>query len=76
MEAEKENVEVSCRDISMKAYLATTGTVFGLITAAHVWRVVVEGMRLATDPVFIVLTAASAALCLWACRLLKVGSRP
>jgi len=59
----------------MKAYLITTGTVFGLITAAHVWRVVMEGMRLATDPFFLPLTALSAALCLWACRLLELRSR-
>jgi hypothetical protein len=58
----------------MKAYLITTGTVFGLITAARIWRVAVAGMPPAKDPVFIALTAASAGLCLWACRLLKPGS--
>jgi hypothetical protein len=26
----------------MKAYLATTGTLFGLLAALHVWRMVVE----------------------------------
>jgi hypothetical protein len=59
----------------MKAYLITTGVVFGLITVAHVWRVLVEGSRLATDPIFLLLTVASAGLCLWACRLLKLSSR-
>lgn len=59
----------------MKAYLITTGTVFGLITVAHVWRTIAEGPRLATDPLFLLLTLFSAALCLWACRLLRRGSR-
>ena len=53
----------------MKAYLITTGTVFGLITVAHIWRAFAEGSRVATDPFFLLLTALSAALCLWACRL-------
>ena len=34
----------------MKAYVMTTGAVFGLITLAHVLRVVAEGPRLATIP--------------------------
>jgi hypothetical protein len=60
----------------MKAYLITTGTVFGLVTVAHIWRALVEGPHVAKDPVFILLTVATAALCLWACRLLKHSSRP
>ena len=59
----------------MKAYLITTGIVFGLITVAHVWRAFAEGSRLARDPVFILLTVLSTALCLWAFRLLKLSSR-
>jgi hypothetical protein len=59
----------------MKAYLITTGTVFGLITLAHIWRVIVEGPHLATNPVFVLLTFAAAALCVWAWRLLKCSSR-
>ena len=59
----------------MKAYLITTGVVFGLITVAHIWRAFAEGSHLATDPVFILLTVASAALCFWAWRLLRRSSR-
>jgi hypothetical protein len=55
----------------MKAYLITTGTVFGLITLAHIWRVLAEGSHLTTDPVFLLLTFAAAALCWWAWRLLR-----
>lgn len=55
----------------MKAYLITTGTVFGLLTGMHVWRVLAEDTRLARDPFFVFLTLVSAALCVWACRLLR-----
>ncbi len=27
----------------MKAYVVTTGTIFGLLTLAHLWRMVEEG---------------------------------
>lgn len=57
----------------MKAYVMTTGAVFGLITLAHVLRVVAEGPRLATDPFFVLLTILSTALCLWAWRVLRLA---
>ena len=59
----------------MKAYVMTTGAVFGLLTLAHVWRVIVEGPHMATDPFFIVITVAAAALSLWAWRLLRLSAR-
>ena len=59
----------------MKAYLVTTGVVFGLITLAHIWRAIAEGPHLVKDPFFILLTMAAAALCLWALRLLWRSSR-
>jgi len=59
----------------MKAYVITTGAVFGLLTLAHIWRVFAEDRRLATDPWFILITAAAAALCLWAWHLLRRSSR-
>jgi hypothetical protein len=55
----------------MKAYLITTGGVFGLITLAHLWRIVDEWPRPATDPWYLLLTAAAAALFIWALRLLR-----
>ena len=54
----------------MKAYIGVTGTIFGLITLAHIWRVLAESSRLATDPWYVLLTVLSAALCIWAFRLL------
>jgi hypothetical protein len=58
----------------MKAYVMTTGSVFGLLVVVHVWRVVEEG-HLARDPMFILTTAVAAALCLWAWRLVSVMLR-
>jgi hypothetical protein len=59
----------------MKAYVMTTGAVFGLLVVAHVWRVIEEGVALAKDPIYILITIAAAALCLWAWRLFRLMSR-
>jgi hypothetical protein len=59
----------------LKAYLATTGTVFGLIFVAHIWRAVAEGPAMVKNPVFILLTVAAAALSVWAWRLLAAMPR-
>jgi hypothetical protein len=60
---------------SMKAYVMTTGVLFGLLTVAHLWRVFEEGAHLATDPWYVLITLAAATLCLWACRLLRLSTR-
>ena len=52
----------------MRIYVITTGVVFGLLTVAHIWRGFQE-RHLATEPWFILITLATAALCLWAVRL-------
>lgn len=57
----------------MKAYVMTTGAVFGLLALAHVWRVIVEGPHLARDPFYLLITVIAAALCFWAWRLLRLG---
>jgi hypothetical protein len=54
----------------MKAYVMTTGAVFGLLTLAHIWRVIKEAPHLGDEPWYILITLAAAALCLWALRLL------
>ena len=59
----------------MKAYLLTTGTVFGLLTVAHIWRVIGESTALAKDPWFILITLVAAGLCVWAISLLRVTAR-
>jgi hypothetical protein len=59
----------------MKAYVMTTGILFGLLTMAHVWRVVEEGRHLAADTWYVLITLATAALCFWAWRLLRLSTR-
>lgn len=50
----------------MKAYLLTTGVVFGLLVLAHLWRVALEGVALAREPWFVFITLIAAALSIWA----------
>lgn len=54
----------------MKAYVMTTGTVFGLLTLAHLLRIAEEGPRLARDPWYVLVTVVAGVLCFWAWRLL------
>lgn len=54
----------------MKAYLATTGSVFGLIVLAHLLRIFHEGSHVLTDPLWLTLTLLAAALSFWGFRLL------
>jgi hypothetical protein len=50
----------------VKCYVVATGCVFGIITGAHVLRVVAEGTHLLRAPLFMFLTALAAAMCVWA----------
>ena len=58
----------------MKSYVMTTGVVFGLLTLVHIWRAIVEGPHLPTDPSFVVITLTAAAFSAWAFRLLWISS--
>jgi protein-S-isoprenylcysteine O-methyltransferase Ste14 len=60
----------------MKVYVTVTGILFGLITIAHILRMIEEGPGLATNPWYLLITAAAAALCLWAWRLLRRSNPP
>ncbi len=60
----------------MKAYVTTTGVLFGLLTVLHVWRLLEEGPHLAKDPWFVSFTIAAVALCLWSWHVLRVSNRP
>jgi len=55
----------------MKAYVTTSGAIFGVLAIAHLLRIAVENRHLATDPFFVLITLASAALCIWAWRVLR-----
>ncbi len=59
----------------MKAYVMTSGVIFGLLTLAHLLRIIVEGLHLAKDPFYVLITVAAASLCLWAWRLLRLSTR-
>ena len=59
----------------MRAYVLTTGIVFGLLTLAHIWRIAAEGVQLLTSPWWVGITVGAGALAVWAWRLLRV-SRP
>lgn len=59
----------------MRAYLATTAVIFGLLALAHVLRTIAESSRLTTDPGFLVegpgIGLVAALLCAWAITLLR-----
>jgi len=56
----------------MKAYVVTTGVLFGLLVVVHLWRVIEEGPGPARDPWFLGITVIAGALCLWAWRVLRI----
>jgi hypothetical protein len=60
----------------VKAYVITTGTVFGLLTIAHLLRMVLEKPDLASEPFYLAITAASAAMCIWAGYVLRRAKQP
>jgi hypothetical protein len=62
----------------MKAYLITTGSLFGLLAAAHVWQIIDQWPRLLHDPSDLLEAAiglVAAGLCFWAWRLLRWRAR-
>lgn len=59
----------------MKAYVITTGAVFGLLTVMHLLRIIVEGRHLATNPLYVLITVVAASLCVWAWRVLRISTR-
>jgi len=63
----------------LKAYLLTTGIIFGLFAAGHVFELVFEWRSPASDPWFTfgvaLIVLVSGALSVWAFRLLKSAGR-
>lgn len=55
----------------MRAFVATAGLIYALIFAAHVARLLMEGIGPMVDPVFIASSIASLALVVWAVMLLR-----
>ena len=64
----------------MKPYLATTGALFGLLSATHLWRFFAEWRAFASDPWFALfnglIVLVGGALGLWAWRLLRKTAAP
>jgi hypothetical protein len=59
---------------TMKAYVAITGILFGLLTVIHLWRMI-EEPHLARQPFFLAVTALSAVLSLWSWRAARASGR-
>jgi hypothetical protein len=63
----------------MKPYLITTGSLFGLLAAAHLLRTIAEWRRLAIDPWFFLegpgIGLVAGAIAFWAWRLLRRSPR-
>ena len=55
----------------MRAYLTITAAIFGLVTLAHLWRIVAEDRGLLVDPWYMALTVVTAGMCAWGVRLLR-----
>ena len=70
---DEQRERTSIKDLrgAMKAYVITTGVIFGLLTVAHIVRVVMGERYLATDPVFVSFTVLAAALTSWAWLVLR-----
>jgi NO-binding membrane sensor protein with MHYT domain len=58
----------------MKAYVISTGATFALLAVMHLWRVTVEP-HLARDPWFLIATAASGGLAVWAWHVVRRAAR-
>ena len=58
----------------MKAYVAFTAILFGLVVIAHVWRMCVE-THLIHDPTYWVITGLAAGMSAWAWIVLARSSR-
>ncbi len=59
----------------MKAYVLLTGIVFALVTLAHILRAIQEGPGV-LNVWWILLTVATAALTVWAFRLVRLSKIP
>ena len=59
----------------MRAYVITTGVIFGLLVVAHLWRMVAEP-HFATDPGYILITVAAGLLSVWAGLVLRRSPSP
>jgi hypothetical protein len=59
----------------MRAYVMTSGGIFGLIVVAHILRMVEEGPQVARDPLYVIATVVAVAFSVWAFLLLRLRAR-
>ena len=55
----------------MRLYVIVTGVIFALVVIAHVARMIAEDASLASDPVYLLITACAAGLSLWSWLVLR-----
>ncbi len=55
----------------MKIYVIVTAIVFALLAVAHIARIIMEGVQVLFEPIFLFTSAASVGLVLWAIILLE-----
>jgi len=55
----------------MRLYVMVTGIIFALVVIAHVARMITEDAALASDPVYLLITACAAGLSLWSWLVLR-----
>ena len=60
----------------MRLYVVTTGVLFGIVTLAHVWRMIEEGRSVAANPWYLVITILTAVLAVWAWRVARGRAQP
>ena len=60
---------------AMRAYIATTCILCGLLILAHIARLFAESIVIATDPFFLIPSIASIAMLVWGLILILTPSR-
>lgn len=58
----------------MRAYVMTSGSLFGLLVLAHVARLFAEGAGVLESPMFVVTSLLAAGMAAWAVRVLWPGT--
>ena len=61
---------------AMRSYIMTSGALFSLVVAVHVFRLVAEGFGPLSNPIFVFSTLASAAMSAWAWFAFKAAKQP
>ena len=55
----------------MRLYVMVSGILFALVVIAHVARMIIEDASLATEPIYLLITASAAGLPIWAWLVLR-----